>query len=155
MIRTNHVELQYFKFIVNSSNKLTRWLIEFDEFNFDIKYKFDIEMIVSNIFNRRNDYRFQFLQIDFCTISFDEIVMIYFKNETFFENVQWDAKLKKYKHQFKLNDDDKFYHKNNFQNNWIFNTMFWTRIDFFNTIHKTYDHCFYETMFDIIRVKKW
>ena len=41
MIRTNHVDLQYFKFIVNSSNWLIRWLIEFDEFNLDIKYKFD------------------------------------------------------------------------------------------------------------------
>ena len=85
MIRTNHVDLQYFKFIVNSSNRLIRWLTEFDEFNFDIKYKFDSKMIVSNIFNRRNDYRLRFLQINFHTMTFDEIVIAYAKNETLFE----------------------------------------------------------------------
>ena len=154
MIRTNHVDLQYFKFIVNSSNWLTRWLIEFDEFNFDIKYKFDSKMIVSNYFNRWNDYRLRFFQINLHTMTFDEIVIAYAKNEILFEKTQWNTKLKKYQHQFKLNDENKFYHKNNSSNFWIFYTKLWTRVDFFNTIHKTYDYCFYETMFDIIRVKK-
>ena len=154
MIRTNHVDLQYFKFIVNSSNRLTRWLIEFDKFNFDNKYTSNSKMIVSNIFNRRNDYRLRFFQINLYTITFDEIVIVYIKNEILFERIQWNIKFKKYQHQFKLNDENKFYYKNNSSNIWIFYTKLWARVDFLNTIHKTYDHCFYKTMFDIIRVKK-
>ena len=96
MIRTNHVDLQYFKFIVNSLNRLTRWLIEFNEFNFNIKYKFNSTMIVSNIFNQRNDYRLRFLQVNLHTMTFDEIVIVYIKNEILFEKIQWNARLKKY-----------------------------------------------------------
>ena len=155
VIRTNHVDLQYFKFIVNSSDRLTRWLIEFDEFNLDIKYKFDSKMIVSNIFNRRSDYRLRFLQVNLYTMTFDEIVIVYAKDETLSEKAQWNAELKKYQHQFKLNDENKFYHRNNSSDIWISYTKFWARVDFLNTIYKTYDHCFYETMFDIIRVRKW
>ena len=88
MIRTNHVDLQYFKFIVNSLNRLIRWLIEFNEFNFDIKYKFDSKMIVSNIFNRRNDYRLRFFQINLHTMTFDNIVIVDAKNEILFKNAQ-------------------------------------------------------------------
>ena len=88
-------------------------------------------------------------------MTFDETVIVYAKNEIWFEKIQWNAKFKKYQHQFKLNDENKFYYKYNSLNIWIFYTKLWTRVDFFNTIHKTYDHCFYKMMFDIIRVKKW
>ena len=54
-----------------------------------------------------------------------------------------------------MNNENKFYHKNNSSNIWIFYTKLWARVDFLNTIYKTYDHYFYETIFDIIRVRKW
>ena len=52
------------------------------------KYKFDSKMIVSNIFNRRNDYRLRFFQINLHTMTFDETVIAYAKNEILFEKIQ-------------------------------------------------------------------
>ena len=55
-------------------------------------------------------------------MTFDEIVIVYAKNEILFEKIQWNAELKKYQHQLKLNDENKFYYKNNSLDIWIFYT---------------------------------
>ena len=154
IVRIDHANLQYFKFIVNFSKKLTRWLIEFEKHDLNIKYKFDFEMIVSNTLNRRNDYRLRMLQVNFRTIIFDEIVVFSARNETLSKEIEWDVKFKKYENQFMFNDDDRVYHKDNSFDNWVSYTKFWARVDLFNFIHKIYDHCSFEIMFDIIKVRK-
>ena len=54
-----------------------------------------------------------------------------------------------------FDDDDRVYHKNNSINNEILYIEFWARVNFFNFIHKIYDHCSFEIIFDIIRIRKW
>ena len=58
IVRIDHVNLQHIKIIVKSFKQLIKWLIEFKKYKFDICYKFEIEMIVSNILSRKNDYKF-------------------------------------------------------------------------------------------------
>ena len=58
IVRTNHADLQYIKIIIKFFERLIKWLIEFGKYKFDIRYKFKIEIIVSNILNKRNDYKF-------------------------------------------------------------------------------------------------
>ena len=58
IVRTNHADLQHIKIIVKFSERLIKWLIEFEKYKFNIHYKFEIEMIVSNTLNRRSDYKF-------------------------------------------------------------------------------------------------
>ena len=45
-------------------------------------------MIVSNILNRRNNYRLRMFQINFHTIIFDEIIVFYSRNETLLEKIE-------------------------------------------------------------------
>ena len=153
IVRIDHANLQYFKFIVNFSKKLTRWLIEFEKHDLNIKYKFDFEMIVSNTLSRRSDHRLRLLQINLRTITFDEIVVFYARDEILSKKIEWNVELKKYKNQFMLDDDDRVYHKDNSFDNWMLYTKLWARVDFLNFIHKIYDHCSFEIMFDIIKIK--
>ena len=111
IVSIDHANLQYFKFIVNFSQKLIRRLIEFEKHDLNIKYKFDFEMIVSNILNRRNDYRLRMFQINFRTIIFDEIVVFYARDETLLKKIEWNVEFKKYKNQLMFDDDDRVYHK--------------------------------------------
>ena len=62
MMRIDYVELQHLKIIVKFSKKLARWLVEFDEYRFNIRYKSSIEMIVSNTLNRKNDFKLRSIQ---------------------------------------------------------------------------------------------
>ena len=92
-------------------------MIEFEKHDLNIKYKFDFEIIVSNILNRCNNYRLRMFQVNLRTINFNEIVVFYVWNETLFKKIEWNIELKKYENQFRLNDDDRVYHKNNLFNN--------------------------------------
>ena len=58
IVRIDYANLQHIKIIIKSFERLIRWLIEFKKYKFNIRYKFKIEMIVSNILNKRNDYKF-------------------------------------------------------------------------------------------------
>ena len=63
-------------------------MIEFEKHDLNIKYKFDFKIIVSNILSRRNDYRLRLFQINFRTITFDEIVIFYIRNEILLEKIK-------------------------------------------------------------------
>ena len=54
-----------------------------------------------------------------------------------------------------FDDDDRVYHKNNLFDNWMSYIKFWTRVNFFNFIHKIYNYCSFEIMFNIIKIRKW
>ena len=63
-------------------------MIEFEKHDLNIKYKFDFKIIVSNILSRRNDYRLRLLKIDFRTITFDEIVVFYVRDEILSKKIE-------------------------------------------------------------------
>ena len=137
VIRIDHVELQHLRTIVKFSKKLTRWLVEFDEYRFDIRYKSNIKMIVSNILNRKNDFKLRSMQRILNTMIFDQIVITYARDENFFDEIEWNVELMKYENQLKLDENERAFYQNFSQNNWIFYIELWTRVDFLNFIHKT------------------
>ena len=88
VIRIDYIELQYLRTIVKFSKKFTRWLVEFDEYRFDIRYKSSIKMIVSNILNRKNDFKLRLMQRTLNTMIFDEIVIIYTRDKNLFDEIK-------------------------------------------------------------------
>ena len=88
VMRIDHVELQHLKTIVKFSKKLARWFVEFDEYRFDIRYKSSIEMIVSNILNRKNDFKLRSMQRILNTMIFDQIVIIYVRDKNLFDEIK-------------------------------------------------------------------
>ena len=81
-------------------------MIEFEKYKFDIRYKFEIEMIVSNILNKKNDYKFQIFKIDLRIISFDDVIIIYARDNILLNEIEWNISLKWFKDQFKMNDEN-------------------------------------------------
>ena len=155
LMRTNHVELQHIKTTIKSSSRLIRWLAKFEKYRLNIRYKSKFEMIIFDILNRKNDYRLRFLQVNLRIIIFDETMTIYARDEILSNELKWNAKLKKYENQFKLNDDNVAHHRDSFADSWILYIELWTRVDYLNHVHKIYDHCIEAIMFDIIKVKQW
>ena len=113
LVRTNHADLQHLKITIKSSSRFVKWFAKFDEYKLDIRYKSNSQMIVFDALNRRNDYKFRIFETDFRTITFDETVMIYARDESFFDETKWDNELKKYENQLKLKDE-RFYHRDSF-----------------------------------------
>ena len=152
-MRIDYIELQYLKTIVKFSKKLARWFVEFDEYCLNISYKSSIEIIVSNISNRKNDFKLRSMQCILNTIIFDQIVIIYIRNENLFDKIKWNVKLMKYENKFIFDENERTFHQNFSYNNWIFYIEFWTCVDFLNFIHKTYKYYFTNTMLNIIRIR--
>ena len=155
MIRIDYIELQYLRTIVKFSKKFTRWLVEFDEYRFDIRYKSSIKMIVSNILNRKNDFKLRSMQRTLNTIIFDEIVIIYTRDKNLFDEIKWNVELMKYENYLKFDENKQTFYQDFSHDNWIFYIEFWARANFLNFIHKTYEHCFANTILNIIRVRQW
>ena len=106
IVRTNYTNLQHIKIIVKSSKRLIKWLIEFKKYKFDIRYKFEIEIIMPNILNKKSDYKFRIFEIDLRTISFDDVIIIYARDNILFDEIKWNVLLKRFKNQFKINDEN-------------------------------------------------
>ena len=106
IVRTNHASLQHIKIIIKSSKWLVKWLIEFKKYKFDIRYKFKIKMIVPNILNKRNDYKFQIFKIDLRTINFDNIIIVYARDNILFNEIKWNVLLKWFEDQLKMNNEN-------------------------------------------------
>ena len=111
IVRTNHADLQYIKIIIKSSERLIKWLTEFKKYKLDIRYKFEIKIIVPNILNKRNNYKFWFLKTDLHTISFDDVIIIYARDNILFDEIKWYISLKQFEDQFKMNDENSIYHR--------------------------------------------
>ena len=45
-------------------------------------------MIVSNILNRKNDYKFRIVEVDLRTISFDNVIIIYARDNILFNKIE-------------------------------------------------------------------
>ena len=88
VVRTNYANLQHIKIIVKSFEWLIKWLIEFKKYKFDICYKFEIEMIVPNILNKKNDYKLWILEVDLRMISFDDVIIIYARDNILFDKIK-------------------------------------------------------------------
>ena len=88
IVRTNHAGLQHIKIIVKFFKRLIKWLIEFEKYKFNIRYKFEIEMIMSNILNKRNDYKFWILEADLRMISFDDVIIIYARDNILLDEIE-------------------------------------------------------------------
>ena len=155
IVRTNHVKLQYLRTIVKSSNRLALWLAEFKKYKLNIRYKLDSKMTVLDALIRRSDYQLRIRDIDLRTITFDETVITYARDESLSSETKWDVELKKYENQLKLDRDDRVFHRDDANDNWVSYTKLWTRANFLNVTHKNYEHCSKTIMYDIIRVKQW
>ena len=88
IVRTNHADLQHIKIIIKLSERLIKWLIEFKKYKLDIRYKSEIKMIVSNTLNKRNDYKFQILEANLRTINFDDVIIIYARDNILFDEIE-------------------------------------------------------------------
>ena len=106
VVRTNHANLQHIKIIIKFFERLIKWLIEFEKYKFDIRYKSEIKMIVSNILNRRSDYKFWIFEIDLRTISFNDVIIIYARDNILFDEIEWNVSLKQFEDQFKVDDEN-------------------------------------------------
>ena len=104
IVRTNHADLQYIKIIVKFSERLIKWLIKFKKYKFDIRYKSEIEIIVSNILNKRSNYKLRILKVDLRTINFDDIIIIYARDNILLDEIKWNILLKRFENQLKIND---------------------------------------------------
>ena len=155
IVRTNYAGLQHIKIIVKFSERLIKWLIEFEKYKLDIRYKFEIEMIVPNILSRRNDYKLRILEIDLRTINFDNVIIVYARDNILFDEIEWNISLKWFEDQLKMNDENQMYHRDSSIDNWMSYTSFWSRANILNVIHKSYEYCSTNIMFDIIRTKQW
>ena len=153
IVRTNHANLQHIKIIVKSFERLIKWLIEFKKYKLNIRYKFKIEIIVSNTLNRKNDYKLQILETDLRTISFDDVIIIYTRDNILLDKIEWNISLKWFESQFKMNDENQMYHRDFLIDNWMSYTSFWNRANILNVIHKSYEHCSTNIIFDIIRTR--
>ena len=71
IIRIDYIELQYLKTTIKFSKKIARWFVEFDKYRFDIRCKSNIEIIISNILNRKNVFQLRSMQHTLNTIIFD------------------------------------------------------------------------------------
>ena len=120
VMRIDYIELQYLRIIVKFSRKFARWLVEFDKYRFDIRYKSSIEIIVSNILNRKNDFKLRLMQRTLNTIIFDEIVIIYTRDKNLFDEIEWNVELMKYENQLKLNENKRAFYQNFSHDNLIF-----------------------------------
>ena len=155
IVRTNHAKLQHLRTIVKSSERLARWLVEFEKYKLNIRYKFDSKMTILDALNRRSDYQLRILNANLRTITFDETVITYARDKSLSSETKWDVELKKYENQLKLNRDDRVFHRDDANDNWVSYTKLWTRANFLNVTHKNYEHCSKTIMYDIIRVKQW
>ena len=106
VVRTNHANLQHIKIIVKFSEQLIKWLIKFEKYKLDIRYKFKIKMIMSNILSKRSDYKFRILKIDLRTINFDDVIITYARDNILFDEIKWNISLKWFEDQFKMNDEN-------------------------------------------------
>ena len=106
IVRTDYANLQHIKIIVKSFERLIKWLIEFKKYKLDIRYKLEIEMIVSNILSRKNDYKLWILEVDLRTISFNDVIIIYARDNILFDEIKWNVSLKWFENQFKMNDEN-------------------------------------------------
>ena len=111
-------------------------------------------MTILDALNRRSDYQLRILNVDLRTITFDEIVIIYARDESLSSETKWDVELKKYENQIKLDRDDRVFHRDDANDSWVSYTKLWTRANFLNVIHKNYEHCSKMIMYDINRVKQ-
>ena len=96
VVRTDHANLQHIKIIVKSSEQLIKWLIEFKKYKLDIRYKSEIKMIVSNILNKKSDYKFRIFEINLRTINFDDVIIIYARDNILFNEIEWNVLLKRF-----------------------------------------------------------
>ena len=96
IVRVNHASLQHIKIIVKSFERLIKWLIEFKKYKLNIYYKFEIEMIVPNTLNRSNNYKFRIFEVNLRTISFDNIIIVYARNNILFDEIKWNVSLKRF-----------------------------------------------------------
>ena len=106
IVRINHANLQHIKIIVKSFEWLIRWLIEFKKYKLDIRYKLEIEMIVSNILSKRSDYKLRIFKVDLRITSFDDVIIIYACDNILFDEIEWNVSLKQFENQFKMNDEN-------------------------------------------------
>ena len=112
-------------------------------------------MIVSNILNRKNDFKLRLIQRTLNTIIFDEIVIIYTRDENLLNEIKWNVELMKYENQLKLDENERTFYQNFSHDNWVFYIELWARVNFLNFIHKTYEYCFANTILNIIRIRQW
>ena len=106
IVRTNHANLQHIKIIVKSSERLIKWLIEFKKYKFDIRYKSEIEIIMSNTLSKKSDYKLWIFKIDLRIINFDDVIIIYARDNILFNKIEWNVLLKRFENQFKMNDEN-------------------------------------------------
>ena len=155
VVRTDHAGLQHIRTTVKPSGRLARWLAEFGEYKLDIRYKPGTEMIVPDTLSRRSDYRLRILEADLRTISFDDAIIVYARDNTLPGEAEWDVSLKRFEGQLRVDDEDQVYHRDSPTDSWVPYTPLWSRADILNATHKSYGHCSADTMFDIIRTRQW
>ena len=106
VVRTNYAKLQHIKIIVKFFERLIKWLIEFEKYKLNIRYKFEIKMIVSNILSRKSDYKFRILEVDLRMISFDDVIIIYARDNILLDKIEWNISLKWFENQLKMNNEN-------------------------------------------------
>ena len=69
-------------------------------------------MIVSNILNRKNDFKLRLMQRTLNTMTFDQIIIIYTRDKNLFNEIEWNVELMKYENQFKLDENERAFYQN-------------------------------------------
>ena len=110
-------------------------------------------MTILDALNRKSDYQLRILNANLRTITFDETVITYARDKSLSSETKWDVELKKYENQLKLNRDDRVFHRDDANDNWVSYTKLWARANFLNVTHKNYEHCSKTIIYNIIRVK--
>ena len=53
-----------------------------------MRYKSEIKMIVSDILNKKNDYKQLIFKVDLRTLNFDDIIIIYARDNILFDKIK-------------------------------------------------------------------
>ena len=88
VVRTDHANLQHIKILIKFSERLIKWLTEFKKYKLNIRYKSGIEIIMSNILSRRNNYKLQLLEVNLRTKGFDDVIIIYARDNILFNEIK-------------------------------------------------------------------
>ena len=76
-------------------------------------------MTILDALSRRSDYQLRVLKADLRTITFDEIVKVYARDESLSSEAKWDNELKKYENQLQIDEDDRVYYRDDSNDNWV------------------------------------
>ena len=147
IVRTDHEGLKYMQTVKKYTQKMARWIEEFESYDLDIQYKPGAQMIVSDTLSRRHD-----LEEELNILTYEELMPAFLSTQLLPEDEKLAEQVRQNASSFMLEEGQLLFRT---QHGWVPYISLIDRVDMIDSVHKEIGHASFRTLQDLIIRRGW